>query len=173
MGAESFYWIRGPWPGRLAIVPRPRGGDWLEEEVDAWAREGLEVIVSLLTSDEAAELELTKEAELSRSKGLEFCSFPIPDLGVPASRAETLQVVKELDRHLRAGKSIGIHCRQGIGRSGLIAACLLVLAGEAPDEVFDRISEARGRPVPETMEQREWVEAFAPELAASTFERRR
>jgi hypothetical protein len=31
-----IYWINTPWPGRLAIVPRPRGGDWLEEEVGAW-----------------------------------------------------------------------------------------------------------------------------------------
>jgi len=173
METESFYWIQSPWPGRLAIVPRPRGGDWLKEEVDDWVREGLQVVVSLLTPDEAAELELTNEAEMFRSKGLEFYSFPIPDFGVPASRAETLKLVKELDSHLRAGRSVGIHCRQARGRSPLIAACLLVSAGEAPDKAFDQIAEARGFPVPETTEQREWVETFAPELAASTFERRR
>ena len=168
MATDSVYWIQGPWPGRLAIIPRPRGGDWLEQELNSWASAGLSVIVSLLTPDEADELDITQEAELTRLRGIHFYSFPVPDRSVPASRAETLKVVKELHRHLAAGNSVGIHCRQGIGRSALLAASLLVLAGEAPDDALNRIATARGCPVPETKEQRRWVEAFASELAAST-----
>lgn len=169
--SESFYWITGSWPGRLAIVPRPRGGDWLEDEVRSWARSGIEVVVSLLTSDETTELDLTREAEFCRASGIEFRSFPIPDRGVPASRDETLKLVKELDSHLTTGKCMGIHCRQGIGRSGLVAACLLVSSGVAPDNAFEQISGARGCPVPETMKQREWLEAFAPQLATAVTKR--
>ena len=32
----ELYWIPGPWLGRLAIMPRPRGGDWLEDEIRSW-----------------------------------------------------------------------------------------------------------------------------------------
>lgn len=161
------YLIRGPWAGRLSIVTRPRGADWLEDEVRSWARSGLNVLVSLLEPAEEAEFSLTQEADLCRSSGIEFHSFPIPDRGVPASRDETLQLVRRLERHLAAGHSVGIHCRQGIGRSGVIAACLLVSAGELPHKAFERIGRVRGCQVPETAEQREWVEAFAPQIGAA------
>jgi len=62
----------------LAISPRPRGGDWLDDEIAAWRKAGLEVVVSLLTPDEAAELGLLQEAELSETHGLQFLTHPIP-----------------------------------------------------------------------------------------------
>jgi protein-tyrosine phosphatase len=158
------YWIDGPWPGRLAIVPRPRGGDWLEDEVQAWRQVGLDVVVSLLTQDEEADLDLIQEAELSRATGVEFLTFPIPDRSVPLSRSATLELVRTLHKLLGSGKNIGIHCRQGIGRSAVVAACLLVFSGVAPETAFRRISVARECSVPETAEQREWVVAFAREL---------
>jgi len=114
MATDSAHWIQGPWPGRLAIIPRPRGGDWLEDELNSWVGAGLNVIVSLLTPDEADELDIAEEAELARSRGSSLYSFPVPDRSVPASRTETLKVVKELHRHLAAGDSVGIHCRQGL-----------------------------------------------------------
>ena len=160
----GLYWIDGPWQGRLAIVARPRGGDWLEDEVRSWACSGLQVIVSLLTAEETAAFELTNEADLCRSSGIEFVSFPIPDREVPSSRTDALRLVKGLDEYLATGKAVGIHCRQGIGRSGLVAACLLVSSSVPLAVAFNRISEARGRPIPETNEQREWVQAFAPQL---------
>ena len=57
MRAE-VYWIEGPWPVRVAIPPRPRGGDWLEDEVRAWRASGVAVRVSLLTGSEIHDLDL-------------------------------------------------------------------------------------------------------------------
>ena len=165
--SASFYQIQNPWPGKLSIVARPRGGEWLEDEVRSWVRSGLDVIVSLLEPVEEAEFGLAQEGSLCRSMGITFHSFPIEDRGVPASPDETLTLVRELDQYLEGGKSVGIHCRQGIGRSSLIAACLLVSAGETPSQAFKRLGRARGCEVPETAGQREWVEAFAPKLSAA------
>jgi protein-tyrosine phosphatase len=53
-----------------------------------------------------------------------------------------------------------VHCRAGIGRSSLIAACVLVLLGLAPAMAFDRIGKARGLKVPDTEGQRDWVDMF-------------
>lgn len=153
-------------PGRIAIVPRPRGGDWLEDEVVAWAQSGLDVIVSLLEEDEAAELGLSREGELCRAAGLSFISFPIVDRSVPASRNEVFDLVNRLEKLLMEGKNIGIHCRQSVGRSSLIAASVMVALGMKPRDAFEQIAEARGCPVPETPQQLEWVMAFALQAAA-------
>ena len=123
---SEVYWIKGSWPGRIAIVPRPRGGDWLEDEVTAWARADLDVIVSLLEEDEAEELGLSREGELCQVAGLSFIQFPIVDRSVPASRDEALDLVNRLETFLLQGKNVGIHCRQSIGRSSLIAASMLI-----------------------------------------------
>jgi protein-tyrosine phosphatase len=159
------YWIDGPWPGRLAIVPRPRGGDWLEDEVQAWQQAGLDRVVSLLTPDEVADLDLSKEAAWCQTHDMQFMSFPIPDRGVPASRHAALALVQQLEQALAVGERIAVHCRQGIGRSALLAACVLVAAGEEPDMAFQHISAARGCTVPETVEQQEWVKACVPARA--------
>lgn len=157
----TAYRIAGPWPGRLAIVPRPRGGDWLEEEVRSWREAGLDVMVSLLTHDEDTELELHQEALLCRARGIQFHAYPIPDRGVPASRKATTDLVQKLEKVLEADQSVAVHCRQGIGRSSLIAALLLISAGIDPEAALAQISQARGCAVPDTIEQSNWIKSFA------------
>jgi len=161
--STKLYWVDGPWPGRLAILPRPRGGDWLEDEIRSWQQASLDVVVSLLTRDEIVALDLEREAELCQANGIQFVSFPITDRGVPPSQKATLDLARRLTKILAEGKSLAIHCRQGIGRSAVIAACLLILSGIDPETAFQRISAARGCAVPETAEQREWVRALAGE----------
>lgn len=162
----EVYWVPGPWPGRLAILPRPRGGDWLPDEVRMWREAGLEVIASLLTPEEVAELELRDEEAHAREQGLEFHAFPIPDRGVPESRVKTADLIRVLGKALASGRNVAVHCRQGIGRSALIAASLLVSAGHDPEQAFVSIENARGAPVPDTVAQREWVKETALQAPA-------
>jgi protein-tyrosine phosphatase len=157
----QVYWIDGPWPGRVGILPRPRGGDWLDDELRSWKNAGLDVVVSLLMPDEALELDLEQEAQTCKNLGIEFLSFGIPDRGVPASRRETSELLKRIHRFLAAGLSVAVHCRQGIGRSGLMAGCLLILWGAKPSDAVTQISRQRGCEVPETAEQRTWLVDFA------------
>lgn len=156
----DLYWIAGPWAGKLAISTRPRGGDWLGDEIIGWRDAGLTAIVSLLTSEEAEELDLSQESPLCRSSGLAFTSFPMPDRGVPPSEKAAAAALADILASLRKGDAIAIHCRQGIGRSGLVATSLLGLAGEKAEEALKKVSDARGLSVPETTEQREWVRRF-------------
>jgi hypothetical protein len=166
MKAE-LYWVERPWSGRLAIAPRPRGGDWLEDEIRAWKREGMDIVVSSLTDEEIAELGLGNEAKFCRVHGLIYIPFPVPDRGVPASAPATMELVRCIGTELTAGKSVVIHCRQGVGRSALLAACLLVQAGMNVETAFASLAAARGCPVPETGEQRAWVLEFVRSFLAT------
>jgi protein-tyrosine phosphatase len=141
-------------------MSRPRTGDWLPDEVGGWKAEGIHTVVSLLEPGEVAALGLREVPSLCRAAGLEFVSFPIPDRGVPESMRQTDRLVREICAALRAGRGVGVHCRAGIGRSALIAACVLVRGGYAVDDAFATIARARGVAVPDTETQRAWVGAF-------------
>ncbi|MEZ4617865.1 MAG: dual specificity protein phosphatase family protein [Caldilineaceae bacterium] len=167
---DNIYWIKGPWSGRLAIIARPRGDDWLEDEIKQWQRAGIDMVVSLLTPREVHELGLSEEAALSKKQAIDFLTFPIPDRGIPSSRPEMQTVVATLLMWLQQGKTIGIHCRHGIGRSALLAASLLVNAGIDADRAFHQIERARGVAVPDTPAQKEWVEKFATTAAMPTLD---
>jgi protein-tyrosine phosphatase len=153
----DLFWIPGPWRGSLAVVARPRGGDWLEDEARAWKGAGLDVVVSLLENEEAADLDLTKEREVVESNRIGFISFPIPDRGVPGSQKDALLLLATLTNLLEKGQNVGIHCRQSVGRSGLIAAALLVRSGTETDRAVETVSAARGQTIPETAGQMEWI----------------
>jgi len=158
---DKLYWISAPWSGRLAILPRPRGGDWLDDATRAWREAGVNVVVSLLERHEAIELDLAREAESATANGLAFLSFPMPDRGVPESREAVAALVTRLSDALRAGKNVGVHCRQGIGRSALIAVATLISAGEDVGAALLRVGHSRGVPVPETHDQHRWISDFA------------
>ncbi len=160
MRAE-IYWIDGIPTGRLAVLPRPRGGDWLEDEMWSLRTAGVDALVSLLTKEETAELNLAGEADNCAGNGIEFVSFPLADRSVPASASEVLALVRRLSSLATGGKAMAIHCRQGVGRSALVAACVLASLGEKPEVAFERIAAATGCPVPDTAEQRAWVLRFA------------
>jgi hypothetical protein len=126
-------------------MARPRAGEWLRDEIESWRNAGVEGVVSLLEAAEVRELELGEE----KSRG------------VPTSIPSTRALIDGLVAKMEAGSSIAIHWRAGIGRSSLIAACVLHRFGVKPDEAFERISHARGISVPDTTEQRAWLSTFA------------
>lgn len=151
-----MFWITCEGPGRLAILSRP-AAEWLTDEVSAWRQAGVDTVVSLLESDEVAELGLGKEPQTCRAGGIEFLSLQIPDRGVPSSPADIGRLAGRLAAEIRAGGTVGVHCRAGIGRSAVFAACVLAELGIPADAAFESIGTARGVTVPDTPEQRDWV----------------
>jgi protein-tyrosine phosphatase len=163
----EIYWIPSPWKGRLAVLPRPQGGDCLEDEINGFREAGVDVMVSALEEPEEAMLELSEESELCQAQGIEFISFPIPDGTAPTSEKPVGELVRLLETRLAAGKNVAIHCRAGIGRCIVLAACTLALAGVEPEDAFQKIQQARGCHVPDKKEQEEFVKRFAENLTAA------
>lgn len=154
---SPLYWIDTSGMLRLAIMARPRAGDWLEDEIAHWRHSGVGIVVSLLEREEVEDLELQREASLCTESGIAFHSFPIPDRGLPDDAARTMRFAAEV---ASTGRPMAIHCRAGIGRSSLMAAAVLVGGGMDPTTALERIAAARGLPVPDTEAQRDWVLAL-------------
>jgi hypothetical protein len=122
------------------------------------------LLVSLLTPDESRELQLEMEEKLCQDVGIDYQLVPIPDRGVPSNMRNLAGLALRWAKLLENGTNIIFHCRQGIGRSAMMVALVLVTCGMEVDFAFQIIEKARGRPVPDTEKQRAWVEQYATGL---------
>jgi protein-tyrosine phosphatase len=153
----TIYSIKEAAPNRIAIVARPRGGDWLCDELSALSREGIDILVSMLTEEEINELGLNRESEECEAAAIKFVNVPILDRSVPLDRDDFLRSVDELAEMVRAGRFLGVHCRASIGRSSVLAVSVLVRIGWDAGKAFHAVESARGCSIPDTPEQRQWV----------------
>ena len=155
----SVYEISCVCDGEFFIMPKP-SSEWLDDDIHAYQSMGIDKIVSLLEQDEVVELGLLEERACCVKHGIEFVQFPIPDRGVP-DRTEFAKLVRQTHGDLVAGLNVGVHCRAGIGRSGVIAACVLQHFALTADDAVAIVSSARGIEVPDTDEQLQYIQAFA------------
>lgn len=108
--------------GSLYIMPRP-SPDWLIEDASYFKTIGINTIVSLLEPSEADQLGLVNEREILNHLGIEFMNFGIEDRGVPSIDLAT-QIIASINNKLNERQNVSIHCRAGIGRTGLMTSCV-------------------------------------------------
>ena len=157
----SVFSVATPFPGRLAVIERPRGGDWLERDMAALRRLGVDTLVSALVDEELRDTWLEAEEALATAAGINFRRLPIANLGTPRGAAAE-HVLRELAAEVLEGRFVVAHCFASVGRSPLIVASIMVMLGADPDFAWEEIELSRGRQVPDTREQREWVRRFIP-----------
>jgi protein-tyrosine phosphatase len=157
---RDIFWIQSDPPVPLAIVMKPRPGDWLEDDLIRMKRDGIQTLVSLLEKDEADMLALGEEGTLAKKIGMQFLSHPIPDVHVPPNFAAFQKFVADLANRLVKGEQIGVHCRGSIGRATVTAAATLIHLGWAPRAALAAIQAARGCTVPDTREQEDWILSY-------------
>ncbi|MGA7312528.1 MAG: hypothetical protein WBX22_01035 [Silvibacterium sp.] len=159
---KDIYWIEHDERPHLAIVARPRGDDWLEEDLANLKRGGIEILVSLLTPSEAIDLGLAAERDLAERLGIEFVSYPVLDRTTPGDLGGFRLLAAQLAAAVRAGKHVGAHCRGCIGRATITTAAILIHLGYKPADALAMVEKARGCTVPDTPEQLNWIMRFEP-----------
>jgi hypothetical protein len=157
-----IYWIEDGHARRLAIVARPRGDDWLQDDLADLKNGGIDILVSFLLPYEAEELGLRDEGRLATEAGLEYISYPILDRTVPEDVGGFCNLVSQLVGEIRAGRRVGAHCRGCIGRSTVLIASIMIALGADAETALRQIERARGFQVPDTPEQRAWILSFRP-----------
>lgn len=158
MRAAPFV-IDWPAPGRLGVMPRPAGGQWLTGDLTALRECGVDTLVCALSEEERQRLDLTNQPAVSHQLGLSYIGFPIPDFGVP-DPVELRRLAARLADEVRDGRFVVVHCFGGIGRSGVIAGATLIHLGATAEQAMELITQARGVPAPETAEQRDLLRAL-------------
>jgi protein-tyrosine phosphatase len=158
----TLYTMSRSQPGLLSTMARPRGGDWIDDEMKGLRTAGVDLVISMLTSSEVNELDLAGEERAAVLVGIRFGALPTPDRGVP-ERTALAKLVGTVVTHLGRGEHVVVHCRHGIGRASVVVAAVLVSEGADPTTAWDVISDARGLPVPDTINQREFIQHLASE----------
>ena len=143
--------------GFVAMMAHPSLEAEAAASITNIARLDIRLVVSLLEVSEARTLGLDAEREQVNELGMEFVSFPVPDMGLPASVEKFASLSKMLLKRVDAGTNILVHCHAGIGRSGLMAAGILLHCDLDPRQAFAHVSKMRGVRVPETPEQEYWL----------------
>jgi protein-tyrosine phosphatase len=141
-------------PGNGLLARPPALGDSLAE-LRAWPAAAL---VSLIERWELDFLGVANLGAESERAGLEWFHLPIIDMSAPDRRFADAwpEVGPRLHARLDAGENLVVHCRAGLGRSGTVAALLLIERGV---EVRAAIRQVRGaRPgAIEAAEQETWL----------------
>jgi hypothetical protein len=81
----TVYWVRGLERGRLAVVARPDPAYGLPQQMQLLREIGVDVLVSMLQSEEAIRVGLAWEANVAQEAGLAFHNLATDDFGVPAT----------------------------------------------------------------------------------------
>jgi protein-tyrosine phosphatase len=135
----------------------------LDVDLEAMRTEfGTDVLVPLLEDHEFALLGIPDLVARAEALGMRVRRFPIRDVSVPRPEegAAFRALVDELHALLGAGQNATVHCRGGLGRTGLVAASVLVRAGVAAADAMARVRLVRPGAI-ETRAQERYVEAYA------------
>jgi protein-tyrosine phosphatase len=163
-----------PWEGRLGLTfaPGKRNDSYgayrwerdLELDLDRMRETyGIEVVVTLLEDEEMEWMGIGDLGGQVERRGMEWLWFPIEDLGVPPGEQflEFLGFAGGVIERLEAGRGVAVHCRGGLGRAGMVGACLLGLKGIEAREAIRCVRRARGESAVEMPGQEEYVEEVA------------
>ena len=112
-------------PGQIFRSPLPFSPFFDPEQnlLDAYIDAGVQTVVMLTPEEEAKELTGQDMRKLYQNMGFDLIYAPIPDFSIPAFGA-LQSPLKQVLQAARAGRTIVIHCHAGLGRTGLLAACL-------------------------------------------------
>jgi ADP-ribosyl-[dinitrogen reductase] hydrolase len=159
----NSYWVL---PGRLLAGEHP-GGAGPELTRERLSR--------LLGAGVDSFLDLTEPQEMVPYEGqlpprVRYLRRSIVDHRTPNDSSEMAGILEALCDALREGHVVYLHCRAGIGRTGMVAGCLLAeqgFSGEQALTELNRLWRKSARSglwpaVPETAEQVEYVRCWNP-----------
>ncbi len=145
---------------------------YLKRDIAAFQEWGATGVVSLNEEEELHGLGLGDLGHQLIESGFTWRHFPIEDMNVPEPEFEGSWQVEsqQICASLAAGERIIIHCLAGLGRTGMMAARLLVDMGMEPERAIVEVRRVRNRAI-QTTAQAEYVHQFGKKTSADRWSR--
>jgi protein-tyrosine phosphatase len=163
-----FDSIACPWGGRLYLMSCPgrqgmddQGRVWrrdLQADLDQLAHHGIEAVITLLPEEEMQHYQVLDLPQAIAKRDWVWWHWPVTDRAIADEHiSKQIQATApKLRDILQKGGGIAIHCAAGLGRTGTLAAQLLVMQGVEPDQAILEIRQARRGSI-ETLAQEQAV----------------
>jgi protein-tyrosine phosphatase len=130
-------------PGRLLLHSMPGRREDLDAAWSQVTKDAVRLIVCLAPASEILEKSPAYGRAIeSGTVPCQLLPFEIPDFGVPDDRAGFWKLARETAGRLRRGEAVLIHCGAGIGRTGTLAASVLIALGETTSRAQEAVSQA-------------------------------
>ncbi|GFR40923.1 hypothetical protein Agub_g1579 [Astrephomene gubernaculifera] len=122
---------------------------------------GVHVIVCLLPDAELRYLRVRDYAAAVAAHHMTYMQLPIIEMAPPDDMQRACALVEGVVEQLQAGRTVVVHCKGGVGRAGLLAACVLIRLGVcgSAQEAIDTVRRYR-RGAVESRKQEDFVGAF-------------
>lgn len=146
--------------GRIGLCRLPGRFGALDADVQAIREWHPTAVVSMTKTSEMGALGAADLPAMLHAVGIGWRHFPVVDYGVPDATVSGLwpMIAHSLHAALDRSEGVLLHCRGGLGRSGMIALRLLTERGEEPGAALSVIRAVRPGAV-ETEAQRLWASA--------------
>lgn len=130
----------------LIFTPCPgTKGTSVQQALDTLQDAGASALITLMPATELAAHQAEQLGEYCRAAGLVWLHCPIEDDHAPQEdfvRAWQ-QAGPQVHQLLNDGKTVAIHCKGGSGRTGLLAAQILLERGENKAQVKSKVQALR------------------------------
>ncbi|XP_036055347.1 cyclin-dependent kinase inhibitor 3 isoform X2 [Onychomys torridus] len=136
----------------------------LPEELKSY---GIQDVFVFCTRGELSKYRVPNLLDLYQQSGIVTHHHPIPDGGTP-DIGSCWEIMEELATCLKSNRKTLIHCYGGLGRSCLVAACLLLYLSDSvsPQQAIDSLRDLRGSGAIQTIKQYNYLHEFRDKLAA-------
>lgn len=130
------------------------------------------MLVTLIAAEELGRIGAEPLRQACADLRLAWAHCPITDMQVPLEPFEHAwaYVGPEVHRRLDRGETVALHCRAGLGRTGTIAARILIERGTEAGAAIALVRRYRPGAI-ETPEQEAWVRALPQRRRADVLAR--
>lgn len=149
--------------GLIGVHPYPGKAQSLVGDLTRLKNWGANFLITFVEQSELRELNITDISSAAQKLGITWYHLPIGDMGCPDDSFDPkwLKIRNDLHACLKIGGRVALHCKGGWGRSGTIAARLLIEFGHPADEAIAMVRTGRGPEAIETKIQEDYLHQLA------------
>lgn len=161
-GSGLFDLLKVPSGGILILAAQPAKFGSVKQALEAYHGAGARLLVTLLPDHELNALGLQAVRESCEATGLPWAHCPIEDFSAPGLEFERgwRGIASRVHSLLDRGEGVALHCRAGLGRTGTVAARVLMERGLSAKDAIHLVRQTRSGSI-ETAAQEDYLQHYA------------